>query len=77
MDPRAWRKKQAGLSLRAVATRLGCASPQTVRRYETGEREVPNSIALAYATESGGAVTAKDLDRTRNRYLKSRSTEAA
>jgi len=73
MDPRAWRKKKARLPLADVALLLGVSSPNTVRRYETGEREAPNSIALAYERVSAGAVSAEDLNRARSRFLRKSS----
>jgi len=72
MDPRAWRKK-AARTLTETALSLGLSSPSTVRRYETGEREAPNSIAIAYAEISGGAVSAEDLNRARQRFLRATS----
>jgi DNA-binding transcriptional regulator YdaS (Cro superfamily) len=68
MDPAEWRNK-AGLSLRALAARLGCAW-SSVRRWENGETEAPNSIAQAYERESKGEVTGADLHRVRKRYLR-------
>lgn len=68
MDPAAWRKK-AKLSLRELAVRLR-STRMTVSRYERGEREAPNSVALAYARESGDEVTGADLNRVRQRYLR-------
>jgi transcriptional regulator with XRE-family HTH domain len=72
MLPADWRKK-AGLSLREVARRLGCSSASSVLRWETGEREAPNSVVLAYEHESGGAVSGADLNRVRSHYKRSHS----
>lgn len=74
MDPAGWRKK-AKLSLRDLAARLGITR-MTLSRYEKGEREAPNSVVLAYARESAGAVTGEDLNRARKRYVRARNTEA-
>jgi len=76
MDPAAWRVK-AKLTLRDVARRLGVASPMTVLRYERGEREAPNSVALRYERESGGQVTSEDLHRARQRFLRGQAKRAA
>ena len=75
MEPAHWRKK-AKLSLREVARKLGVASPNSVLRYESGEREAPNSIALAYERVSGGDVTGEDLNRVRKRHLRAAAAPA-
>jgi transcriptional regulator with XRE-family HTH domain len=67
MVPSSWRK-QRELSLRAVAQLLGVESPSSVLRYERGEREAPNSIALAYERISAGAVTSEDLARAHRAF---------
>jgi transcriptional regulator with XRE-family HTH domain len=71
MTPAAWRKRE-GLTLRELAARLGCTR-MSAMRYESGEREAPNSIALTYERISGGEVTAEDLNRARGRYLHSKA----
>lgn len=80
MDPAAWRKK-AKISLRDLANRLGCAW-SSVRRYERGEHEAPNSIVLAYEKiskdEKGvSQVTGADLHRVHKRFLRESEGEAS
>jgi transcriptional regulator with XRE-family HTH domain len=75
MDPAAWRKRE-GLSVRKAARRLGIRSPMSVLHYETGAREAPNSIVLAYERESAGTVTGADLHKVRQRYLRGQSKAA-
>jgi predicted transcriptional regulator len=75
MVPAIWRKR-SGISLRNLALRLGCTW-SSARRYETGEREAPNSIALKYEEISGGEVTGEDLKRVRDRFLKNQPDKAA
>lgn len=70
MNPCDWRQKIAKLSVRATAKSLGIKSPNCVLRYESGEREAPNSVAVKYSEISGGLVTGKDLDRVRKRFLR-------
>lgn len=70
MNPETWRKK-AKKTLREAAALLGCSSHVTVERYETGKREAPNSIVIAYEKQSAGKVTAADLNRVRKKYLAS------
>ncbi len=74
MTPRAWRKEVSGLSLRELALRLGVSSPNSVRNYESGQREAPNSIVIAWTEASAGAVTSEDLNVVRKAWL---SKEAA
>jgi transcriptional regulator with XRE-family HTH domain len=76
MDPAAWRKK-IGWTLKKAALRLGCSSASVVFRYERGEREAPNSIALAYERESKGEVTSEDLHRVHKRWLRAEETPKA
>lgn len=73
MTPEAWRHKSK-LTLAEVAALVGVASAMTVKRYETGAREVPNSIALSYERVSMGAVTAEDLNRARRKFLRADAT---
>lgn len=75
MHPTAWRKKK-GLTLRQVAKLLERSSASVVLRWETGELEAPNSVALAYERISKRAVTAEDLNRVRKAFLAS-SPQAA
>jgi transcriptional regulator with XRE-family HTH domain len=75
MVPARWRH-QSKLSLRELAARLGITR-MTLSRYEKGEREVPNSVVLAYARESDGQVTGEDLDRVRKRYVRAQCDETA
>jgi transcriptional regulator with XRE-family HTH domain len=67
MDPADWRR-QAKKTLAEVAALVGCSSLSSVQRYETGEREAPNSISLAYRRISGGAVTPEDFENARKKY---------
>lgn len=76
MNPFAWRKK-AALSLREVASQIGVSSAMSVLRYESGAREVPNSVALAYERISKRAVTSEDLDQARTEFLKAASVTKA
>ena len=72
MLPADWRKK-AGLSLREVARRLGCSSASSVLRWESGEREAPNSVVIAYDKISKGEVTSSDLNKARKKHLRADS----
>jgi transcriptional regulator with XRE-family HTH domain len=69
MAPAAWRKKKK-LSLRNVAKLIGVRSAMTVLNYESGAREMPNSVALAYERESDGEVSAEDIAAVRRSYLR-------
>ena len=71
MFPATWRKQQQ-LSLRAVARMVGVVSATTVLRYERGEREAPNSVALAYEKTSRSLVTSEDLAHVRRSFLSAR-----
>lgn len=75
MNPAVWRQK-AKKTLAEVAGLVGCSSPTTVQRWERGEREVPNSVALAYASASNGEVTAEDLNKARQAYLAGKRTKS-
>lgn len=76
MDPAAWRKREK-LTVRGAAKRLGIKSAMSVLRYESGEREAPNSVAIAYERESGGEVSAEDLNRVRKRFLRMEEGKSA
>ncbi len=73
VEAAAWRKREK-LTLREVALLLG-RTAMSALNYETGKREAPNSIALAYAKISKGEVTGADLHRVRKRFLRA-STDA-
>ena len=75
MTPSFWRKQQ-GLSLREVAVQLGVASAMTVLRYESGAREVPNRVALAYERMTERAVTSEELNAVRVAFLRAHRTAA-
>lgn len=77
MSPVKWRKQVAKKTLSEVATSLGCSSLSSVQRYETGEREAPNSVVLAYAKISDGQVTGEDLDLVRKRFLRHGSSKSS
>jgi transcriptional regulator with XRE-family HTH domain len=68
MDPSVWRE-QAGLTLREMAERLG-RGWSSVRRWELGEKEAPNSVVLEYDRASKGRVTSADFARVRKRFLR-------
>jgi transcriptional regulator with XRE-family HTH domain len=73
MDPASWRKRK-GLGLRTLAEKLG-RGWSSLRRWENGEREAPNSVVRAYEKASGGEVTSDDFARVRRRFLKTEEKE--
>jgi transcriptional regulator with XRE-family HTH domain len=75
MDPLDWRQ-EAGLTLKDLATKCG-KGISTVRRYETGEKEAPNGVALIYERTSGGKVTSEDFARVRKQWLRKNDTKSA
>lgn len=76
MEPFDWRKRE-GLSLRTVARMLRAGSAMSVLRWERGERDCPNSFSVAYLKITAGKVGPEDLNRVRNRYLRTQATAAA
>jgi transcriptional regulator with XRE-family HTH domain len=75
MDPAAWRKREK-LTLRDLGAKLGI-NANSVTNYETGRREAPTSVSLAYQKLSGGDVTPEDLHRARRRFLATEERDAA
>lgn len=75
MGPREWRKSES-LKPRDVAARLGCSVP-SLYNYETGKRDVPNRIVLAYEKISDRKVTSEDLHLVRAKWLRRTSKKAA
>lgn len=74
MDPASWRKTQG--SLREWARKL--KRPwSSLRRWENGESEAPNSIVVAYDKASEGLVTGRDFERVRRRFLRTSNARAA
>lgn len=73
MSPREWRKRE-DLKPRDVAAWLGCSVP-SLYNYETGKRDVPNRIVVAFEKISKGKVTSDDLHAVRRGWL--RTSKAA
>lgn len=70
-DPKAWRVA-CGLSLHALARRVGIAGvnpARTYSRYERGESQCPSEIVERVRTLSQGAVGAEDWQRVRCAHL--------
>jgi len=82
MAPREWREGER-LRLEDVAARLAPHLPrktcarQSVWHYETGRRDAPTSIALAYEKISKGKVTSEDLHSVRREWLREQAKKAA
>lgn len=76
MGPREWRQSQK-LKLEDVAALLKCCSRMSVWNYETGRRDAPNSVVVAYDKISGGKVTSDDLHAVREARKKSKSRKRA
>lgn len=75
MAPKEWRDS-VGLKLEDVAAKLGC-SRMSVWNYETGRRDVPNSIARKYEKISDKKVNADDLHSVRRGWLRTQPKQAA
>lgn len=73
MAPKEWRESE-GLKLEDVAALLK-RSRMSVWHYETGRRDTPTSVAVAYEKISKGKVTPDDLHAVRRGWL--RTSKAA
>ena len=75
MAPGDWRKSE-NLKLEDVAALLG-RSRMSVWHYETGRRDAPNSVVLAYRKISKGRVTSDDMQAVRRAWLRAKTRNAA
>jgi len=81
MAPKEWRES-VNLKLEDVAARLKRAGVRRISRmsvwnYETGRRDAPNSVVVAYGKISDNRVTADDLHSVRRGWLRAQPKAAA